>query len=90
MTMQIIRRSTAIMPLAKPEALRLRINKPSIIAAIIKRLELEATEAFITLIVPTEVKPANVPATMSAKAAAISIEKSQTKIKKKRLPALPT
>jgi len=88
--MQITSRSTATMPLASPEAFRLRIKKPSPMAAKTKRHELEATEAFTLSCTPSKLKPANVPATMSAKAAAISIEKSHTKIKKSRLPALPT
>ena len=89
-TMQTINRSIAMIPLARSEAFRFRIKNPSPIAANIKRHEVDATEALVVILKPALSKPSKVPATMSANAAAISMENSQTKIKNKRLPVFPT
>jgi hypothetical protein len=55
-----------------------------------KRVEAEATDALFLSIVPSELIPAKVPATISANAAAIRIEKSQTKMRKRSFPDFPT
>ena len=59
-------------------------------AAAMKKHEVEATEALVGTACPWASNPAKVPAAISAKAAAINMEKSHTKIRKKRFPALPT